>query len=66
MLDAYQFKYINDFNNQVCVICEISKSHTAWLWMRFLKKLDMMTFKHNKVNINVAYEGHSNCLKIFL
>ena len=36
----------------------IKKSHSL-VMDEVLKKLDMMTFKHNKVNINVAY-----CLKL--
>ena len=41
--------------------CQMSKSQTPWLWMRFTKnKLDTMRFIHNEVNFEAKYEDIEN------
>ena len=45
----------------------MSKSQTAGLWMRFIKKkLDTRRFKHNEVNFEVTYDAHHNVSKYVL
>ena len=45
-------------------LCQMSKSKTAGLWMRFTKNYRDM-FTPNELSFEVIYEGHPNSSKTF-
>ena len=45
--------------SELPIIGQMSKSHTTALWRRFIKEeLDIMRFKHNKVNFETTFDDH--------
>ena len=40
-------------------VSQMSKSQTAGLWRRFIKReLDIMRLRHNEVNFEATFDGH--------
>ena len=53
-------KYLSEFP----IFCQMSKSKTTALWMGFIKnELDIMRYRHNKVNFVAAFDDHQNASK---